>query len=112
MNTDSETMLTFLIEGLADGEVPSPDLAVRLARAFPAVRALELTLALASAADGVGNMLAEGHRQAAALYRLGTLVAVDTLVLEVEGAAPSGQVMARHLLDHWRHDPFFAGTKA
>ena len=102
-----DAMTTFVIEGLVGAPAPRPGLVVALADAFPQARALQVTLALACAAQGLEDMLADGLDQAQALYRLATLVAVDTLVLEVQDQARQGPIMAVHLLAHWRGDPFF-----
>ena len=102
-----DKLTTFILEGLDGRGDPQPPLVVRLAEAFPEVRALELTLALASAAEGLDAVIAGGTRQANVLYRMATLVAVDTLVLEVRGDAQTGPIRAFQLLDHWKDDPFF-----
>ena len=108
MDIASEDKLTtFILEGLDGSAEPQPDLVVRLAMAFPDSRALELTLALASAAEGLDAVIANGAHQANALYRMATLIAVDTLVLEVRGWGNGRPITARHLLMHWQDDPFF-----
>ncbi len=103
----TDAMLVFVLEDLHGAPGPTPALALRLARRFPQARALEVTLTLARAADGLESMLSDGAQDARILYRLATLVAVDTLVLEVEDPARSGPIRAQHLLAHWRNDPFF-----
>ncbi len=102
-----DKLTTFVLEGLDGRGDPQPELVVRLAMAFPDIRALELTLALASAAEGLDAVIAGGSREARVLYRMATLVAVDTLVLEVRGWAKDQPIKARHLLMHWHGDPFF-----
>jgi hypothetical protein len=102
-----DKLTTFILEGLDGRGDPQPELVVRLAMAFPDIRALELTLALAAAAEGLDAVIAGGGRVASVLYRMATLVAVDTLVLEVRGWARDHPITARHLLMHWQDDPFF-----
>ena len=103
-----DKMTSFVLEGLHGQGDPQPALVVALARAFPHARALELTLALASAGEGLDAVLIGGTRQADALYRLATLVAVDTLVLEVRGQAKDAPIAANQLLQYWKDDPFFS----
>jgi hypothetical protein len=100
-----DKMTAFVIEALVGDSVPHPALVTALARAFPQARALELSLALACAAEGLAAMISGGLEQAHALYRLATLVAVDTLVLEVRGHPRP--ITAKHLLMHWEGDIFF-----
>ncbi|MFT4619335.1 MAG: hypothetical protein ACI9KS_001705 [Sulfitobacter sp.] len=100
-----DRMTAFVIEALVGTGAPHPALVTALARAFPQARALELSLALASAAEGLAAMISGGLEQAHALYRLATLVAIDTLVLEVQGQ--QGAITAAHLLTHWEGDIFF-----
>ncbi len=100
-----DKMTAFVIEGLASTGPPHPSLVVALARAFPKARALELSLALGAAAEGLASMISGGLEQAHALYRLATLVAVDTLVLEVQGRPPP--ITASELLTYWEEDIFF-----
>lgn len=106
MTTPAEDKMTaFVIEGIGGAGPPHPSLVVALARAFPKARALELTLALAMAAEGLASMISGGLEQAHALYRLATLVAVDTLVLEIQGQRRP--ILASQLLTHWEGDLFF-----
>ncbi len=104
---DSQTdrMIAFVVEGYNPAPEHRGAVVIRLARAFPRARGLQLTLALASAAEGMSTMLAAGWVQAPHLYRLASLVAVDILQTELE---LNRTAMASDLLAYWgKDDPVF-----
>ena len=100
---DSQTdrMIAFIVEGYNPAPARRGAVVVRMARAFPRARGLQLTLALASAAEGMSTMLAAGWVQAPHLYRLASLVAVDVLQIEL---AQGRTALAADLLDFWGKD--------
>lgn len=103
-------MIAFVVEGYDPTPAKRGAVVVRMARAFPRARGLQLTLALASAADGMGTMLAAGWVQAPHLYRLAALVAVDVLQVELIQGRPA---LAADLLGFWgKSDSVFRDTAA
>lgn len=100
---DSQTdrMIAFVVEGYDPTPALRGAVVVRMARAFPRARGLQLTLALASAAEGMSTMLSAGWVQAPHLYRLASLVAVDVLQVELGQTTP---VLASDLLRYWGAD--------
>ncbi len=104
---DSQTdrMIAFIVEGYDPVPAKRGTVVLRAARAYPRARGLQLTLALASAAEGMSTMLAAGWIQAPHLYRLASLVAVDVLQIELN---LDRTVLASDLLTFWgKNDPVF-----
>lgn len=103
-------MIAFVVEGYDPTPAKRGAVVVRMARACPRARGLQLTLALASAADGMGTMLAAGWVQAPHLYRLAALVAVDVLQVELIQGRPA---LAADLLGFWgKSDSVFRDAAA
>ncbi len=104
---DLEPLVAFVVAGCTPPPRPRQALVLRLAQDWPDLPGLALTLVLASAAQGLAAMLRDGRREAAGLYRLAALVAIDVLVLE-RRRPPGGPVTAGELARYWaRGDPVF-----
>lgn len=99
--TQTDRMIAFVIEGYNPAPARRGAVVVRMARAFPRARGLHLTLALASAAEGMSTMLAAGWVQAPHLYRLAALVSVDVLQVELQLGRTA---LASDLLEFWGSD--------
>jgi len=101
----TDHMIAFVVEGYDPAPNRRGAVVVELARAFPKVRGLHLTLALSAAAEGMDAMWSGGWIEAPHLYRLASLVAVDVLKLEALGVK---DVRAADLVSAWgRDDPVF-----
>ncbi len=99
-----EQMISHASAVICDNAQPLADLPKSLARFAPDAPALEVTLALASAANAIQSVLGtngDSGRRAQGVWRQAAMVAVEVHYLTVTGLADP---RAADLLRHWAQD--------
>jgi len=97
-------MIEMGAQAICDPLQPLDNLPQRLAAHWPDAPALELVVALASAADGVQSMFGEGcdsGQRAARVWRQAAMVGADLHYLALS-ASPA--TTAADLLQHWENE--------